>query len=397
MREYWHRVPRAFRPLVALAAVLALSAVIAACGGDDDDDDGDGAAAEGVGGPIAMMGPATGEAAEQGQEQFNWAELAIEQFNEENGTEFTLEEGDTQLDPGQASTVAQQFVSDDEILAVVGPAGSDGADAAGPIFTRANLGFVSQSATSTDLTNGDFPTFSRVVPPDSVQAPTDANYIAEQLGAENVLIVDDQTSYSTGLADPAQEELEAAGVEVSRESIGQKQADLSALVSKVTDETDVVFLPWQLAQRAQQFGEQMAEQGKDATIVGTDGLFSPDQFSIEGSVVSSFAPDIRGIPANEELVTAFEDQFGEFGTFGPPAYAAATVVMDAIVRASEDGEPTRESVAEAIRETDVPDSILGTPIRFDENGDIEGAEFSLFEVRPNGEFTLISEDDENEE
>ena len=86
---------------------------------------------------------------------------------------------------------------------------------------------------------------------------------------------------------------------MSRESISQDQTDFSALVSTIPDDAEVVFLPWQLAANAQTFGEQMAEQGKTAVIFGSDGLFSAD-FTIDGSYVSSFAPDIKGIPEDAE-------------------------------------------------------------------------------------------------
>ena len=111
--------------LLSLALVLGLSLVAAGCGGDDDDGeasggettvaattgDGGGAAADCTG-SIGVMAPITGDAASIGQEQLNFTKFALSQYNEENGTSFELVEGDTQLDPAQASTVAQRFVSD---------------------------------------------------------------------------------------------------------------------------------------------------------------------------------------------------------------------------------------------------------------------------------------------
>lgn len=340
---------------------------------------------------IGVIAPVTGPAAELGQEQVNWARFAVDRFNEEHGTEVEVVEGDTQLDPAQAATVAQQFVSDDDIVAVVGPAGSDEVSAIGPLFERAGMVFVSQSATRADLTtSGDYPNFYRVVPPDSAQALTDASYMIDELAVEEVLVVDDRTSYSTGLADAVIAELEAGGVTVATESVNQDQRDFSSIVAAVTDETDAVFLPWQLAANAQQFGQQMLEQGKEAVIVGTDGIFSPEDFSIDGSIVSSFAPDITDIPEDAELVDAYREEYGEFGTYGPPTFAAATVLLHGILAVCESGEePARESVAAQVAETDLAESILGQPIRFDENGDLEDARFFLFRVE-DGEFVLIS-------
>jgi branched-chain amino acid transport system substrate-binding protein len=382
--------------LLALILTLALAAITAAGCGDDDDDGGNGGGGGGGGesaaadctASIGLMAPITGDAAPLGEEQRNWGKFGLDRFNEANGTKFKLVEGDTQLDPGQASTVAQQFVSNEDILAVVGPAGSQEIDAVGPVFERADLGFVSQSATATELTNGDYPTFSRVVPKDSVQGPTDARYIADELGAKKVVVVDDQTSYSTGIADVLQDELEQANVSVQRESVSQKATDFSAIVSRIPDDADVVFLPWQLAANAQQLGKQMQEQGKDAVIFGSDGLFSPDDFSIEGSYVSAFAPDITSIPGSKEVSDAYTEQYGEFGTFGPPTYAAMEVVATAILAACEEGDASRAAVTEQIRNVEIPDSLLGQPIKFDENGDLVNAKFFIFQVKK-GNFELV--------
>jgi branched-chain amino acid transport system substrate-binding protein len=337
------------------------------------------------------MGPFTGDAASIGQEQLNWARFAVDTFNEQNGTDFSLVEGDTQLDPAQASTVAPQFVSNSDIVGIVGPAGSQEIEAVGAIFAREGIAFVSPSATATDLTER-FETFFRVVPTDADQGPTDANYMAEELGAENVLVIDDQSSYSTGLADSTIAALEEAGVTVQRESVSQDQSDFSALVSGVADDTDIVFLPWQIAANAQLFGNQMAEQGKDAVIFGSDGLFSPDDFSIEGSYVSSFAPDITGLddPEVQELVAGYEEEYGDFGTFGPPTYAATWVVMNAAYQICEGGEePSREALLEAVGETNLEESILGQPITFTEAGDIEDATFFIFQIAADGSYELV--------
>jgi branched-chain amino acid transport system substrate-binding protein len=393
------KTPR-FWLLLALVAALAVGA--AACGGDDGDDDGDAAAPETTDGDtgmamvdcaasIGIMGPFTGDVAAIGQEQLNWAKFAVDTFNEEHGTTFELVEGDTQLDPAQASVVAPQFVDNDAIVAVVGPAGSQEVDAVGGIYADASMAFISPSATATNLTE-DYETFYRVVPTDADQGPTDAAYMVEELGAQNVLIIDDQSSYSTGLADSTTAALEDGGATVTRESVSQDQTDFSSLVSAVSDDTDVVFLPWQVAANAQLFGNQLAEQGKDAVIFGSDGLFSPDDFKVAGSYVSSFAPDITGLddPAIQEMVAAFEDEYGDFGTFGPPTFAATTVVMEAATAVCESGEePTREAVLEQMDATDLPESILGQPIAFTENGDIQDATFFIFQVQDDGSYQLV--------
>lgn len=386
------------RNLAALLLLIgALAFVAAGCGGDDEAEETGAAptepgeeAAAACEGAIAVMAPITGDAASIGQEQLNFTQFAVQKFNEENGTSYTLEEVDTQLDPAQASTGAQRIVSDSNILGVVGPAGSQEVEAVGPIFEREPIAYVSGSATATSLTeSGDFPSFFRTVPNDDAQGPTIGEFIANTLTAETVWIIDDQSSYSTGLADTAAGSLEDAGADVSRESISQDQSDFSALVSRVAD-ADVIFLPWQLGTQGQVFGQQLAEQGSDAVIVGSDGLFTED-FSIQGAYVSSFAPDIKEIESSQPLVEEYEADFGEFtSTFGPPSYAATNALLTAVQQACDDagGTPSREQVIDAMRNVSVDESILGSTLSFTDQGDVEGGQFYIFQIQGPGQYEL---------
>jgi branched-chain amino acid transport system substrate-binding protein len=340
---------------------------------------------------IGFLGPFTGDAASIGQEQLNWGKLGIDDFNAKNGTTFSLVETDTQLDPAQATTGAQKLISDADVVAVLGPAGSQEVQAIGPAMTTAGLVYVSPSATRTSLTDGTTPTFARVVPNDDAQGPTIANFVKDTIGAKKVLIVDDQTSYSTGLADSATATWKTLGVEVERESIAQKSTDFSSLVAKVTDDVGAVFLPWQIAANAQQFGTQLAEQGKKAVVVGSDGVYSPKDFSLEGAYVSSFAPDVRGIPAAATVVAAYQKAHDDaFGTFGPPVYVAAQLIATGIQATCKDGKPgTRADVTTAVKATKLDDTILGGPVALDAKGDVVGAKFFMSQIK-GGKYTLVS-------
>jgi branched-chain amino acid transport system substrate-binding protein len=376
----------------------ALAFGAAACGSDDNGGSSTSASTSGAKqakadctAQIGVEAPITGQVAQLGGEQLHFAQFAVERDNAKNGTKISIVQGDTQLQPAQATTVTRQFVANKKIVALVGPAGSQEVSAVGSQITRAGLAAVAGSATATDLTKkGSFPTFFRVVPRDDVQGPQDAKFIVDNIKPKTVMLVDDQTSYSTGLADAMTPVLKQAGIKVNRESVSQKQTDFSSLVSKVTPDTGVVILPWQVAANAQQLGQNLSEQNKKAIIFGTDGLFSPDQFKIPGSYVSSFAPDINGIPGDEEIAKAARAKFGTFGTFGPGTYAATHVVNEAIAAVCKAGDtPSRDNVLEQIKKTNLPESILGQPIKFDENGDLIGAKFFLFKLDADGKYKLV--------
>ena len=375
--------------IIATAALGAL--VVAGCSsGGSSSSSSSSAATKSCVATIGMEGPLTGPVAVLGQEQLHFAQLALLKDNLANHTKITLVQGDTQLNPAQATTVTQQFTSNSKILAVVGPAGSQEVEAVGPLMARAGMGFISGSATAVALTTGKYPTFFRTVSKDSVQGPQDANYIVNTLHPKALMIVDDQEAYSTGLVSAMVPIFKAAGIKVDHESVSQKTTDFSSLVAKVTPATTVVVLPWQIAANAQQFGRNLAQQHKNAVIFGTDGLFSPGTFTINGSYVSSFGPDITAIPADKAIAALAKTKYGSFGTFGPPVFAATHVIDQAIAAVCKSGQtPSRANVLAQIKKTDEPATILGQPIKFDSHGDVVNGKFFLFKIDSTGKYNLI--------
>jgi len=383
--------------LVLVAAAVG-SLVVAGCSSSSSSSSSSSAAAAGGSSAstkacttsIGIEAPITGPVAPLGTEQLHFAELAVSMDNAANNTKITLVQGDTQLQPAQAVTVTQQFISNSNIVGVVGPAGSQEVEAIGGPMGRAGMAFISGSATAVALTTGSYPTFFRVVSKDSVQGPQDANYIVKTLHPKALMIVDDQEAYSTGLVSAMVPVFQAAGIKVDHESVSQKVTDFSALVAKVTPATSVVVLPWQVAANAQQFGRDLAQEHKTAVIFGTDGLFSPGTFSINGSYVSSFGPDITAIPADAAIAQAAQAKYGSFGTFGPPVFAATHVIDEAIASVCKAGQtPSRANVLAAIKTTNEPTSILGQPITFDSHGDLVNGKFFLFKITPAGKYQLI--------
>ena len=353
---------------------------------------------------IGVMGPFTGPAASIGQEQLNWAKLAVADFNEANDTNIELVEGDTELDPAKAVTVAEQLIADDAIYAVVGPAGSQEVEAVEPMFQEAGLVHISSSATSPTLTTSGFETFFRVVPTDAAQGPTVGNFLANELMVTSLYVIDDQTSYAVGLADEAIAAFEEAGGTIAgRDSVTQEDVDFSALVTKVGGSgAEAIFFPGQIASQGALFALQMQEQGVDAILFGADGFQSVDDFIVgaagasEGAYVSAFAPDIHELESSADVVSRFEEEYGEFGTFGPPTYAATLVALEAVQSAMEAGDLTRAAVLEAVGATDMEMSVLGGPLAFDENGDVLDAAFYIFQVQGDN-FVFIPVESDMEE
>jgi branched-chain amino acid transport system substrate-binding protein len=339
---------------------------------------------------VGLAAPITGPAASLGQQQLSWGRHFVTRWNRFHRLKVTLVQGDTQLpDTAAALRVANQFAGNAQILGVAGPAGSQEVVVSSAPLRTGGLAFVSGSATRTTLTREAVRRgfFFRVVPPDSIQAQSVANYMTRTLRVRNVYIIDDQETYSIGLSDAVQRILRARGVTVTRDSVSQQATDFSSLVAKVGSNVNVVYLPWQLAPKAQLFGQQMREQGKRATLFGSDGLFDPDNFKIAGSYVSFF-PVARTSP----LITQYRNSHGgDPDYFGAPTFAATQVVVNAVDRACRNGQATRAEVRAQVRRTDIAvrQSVLGLRIRFDANGDIRPGRFGIFRIANNGAYNPV--------
>ncbi len=343
---------------------------------------------------VGFMGPWTGPAASIGQEQLKWGRYALARYNAANPKlKLTAFESDTQLSAAQAATRAVQLAADPKVMAVVGPAGSQEVIAVSKRYRSKSIGYISGSATRTSLTVGSarVTNFFRVVGNDRTQSRTDADFIYNQLRGRRIWIIDDQSAYSVPLADEAERRLDAkSGVTVTRESVNQDQTDFSSLIARIPVNTQVIFLPWQLAARAATFFQQLRQQGKSATVIGSDGLDASEWYAAaNGQYFSAFAPDLKRFKdkATKALVATYVKRYGKFSTtFGPPTYEAMRVATFAIKAACKDGKASRGEVLQKMRQLRFK-GILGYTISF-RNGDVSGAKFFIFKIQ-NGQAVFV--------
>ena len=344
---------------------------------------------------IGMLAPITGPAGSIGSDQLHWALYGVQVWNKTHKVKLKIVQEDTQLDPSKASTASQALASNKSIMGVIGPAGSDEVEAVAPILKKAGLAFASGSATRVSLSSGKWKGyFFRDVPNDGVQGPTDAAYMQSTLGAtsgSSVMIVDDQESYSTGLADIVGASLKKKGVTVDRESVSQKATDFSSLIAKVSSSTKVVFLPFQVASEAQLFAQQLKAQGKSAVVFGSDGTFDSSKFKAAGSYVSFFAPDVTTITADKKIVAGYHKAFkGGTTPFGAPNYVLAQMWGAAATKACSDGKISRSEMRADFAKASVSNSILGGTIKFTAKGDVAGAKFHIFKIQSNGSYKTVA-------
>jgi len=352
---------------------------------------------------LPLVTPATGGAGFLGDEQGAWAKYAVKTLARPLGLKVKLVIGDTPVEqgPAPAQALAQKYVADKTVVGILGPSTSGAVVASTKTYYQAGIAHISPSATHTDLTIGTAgdpllgtPAFFRVVPGDYIQGPADARFMIDQLHVKKVVLIDFQEPYSVGLADIAESTLKKAGVSTTRLSAPNTTTDYSAFVTKVPSDADIVFFPTQKPPDAQTFAQQLIEQGKKAKVFGGDGSNAPSQFKATGSYVSNFAPDITGIAADKAIVAGWKkDNPGKsVGSFGPPSYGAAQVMLTAIHLAclQGHGKIDRKAVFHNIKKVRIKNWILGGSFKFStKTNDPLNAKFYIFQIQSNGAYKLV--------
>jgi branched-chain amino acid transport system substrate-binding protein len=307
-------------------------------------------------GDIAVMAPYGGDS-DTDYVQMNWARVALDRFNREHGTAFTLMPSNVDYDYNKSAKEARRIVANPNVIAVVGPKTSSATETAGPVFDLAS---------------------------DALQAPRMASFVADDLDPEGVLIVQDNEPYSKGLGDAVFQQLASRDIDVDRVQVEVEQESYSDVVTRVTPSVDVVVAPLLVPDDARRMVEELHAAGKYPTIVGGDALFV-NAFGVPGAYVTTYAPDISRYPGGREIIRLYQSIFGDFESFGGPAYVAMQVVLTAALDVCErDQEVTRSAVTEEIPNVRLEESILNMPIAFDERHELEGATINVYRVGPNG-------------
>ena len=290
---------------------------------------------------LGFLGPLTGPAAFLGQEQISWLRFGAQKYNTaERDAASRSSAGDTQLKAPVARTVARRFVSNQNIMAVIGGSESQAVTVSGNLFEKAALASVSGSATAVDLTKGrPFTTFFRVVPHDGIQGPQIVTFVAGNLKAKNVVVIDSQDDYSVPLASGVSRGLRARNVNVERESVSADDTDFSSIVANVGNDVDVVVFATQVAPRRTRSRSSFASRARRRSCSERTARTRRRSSSRGPGTSSVFAPDIHFDPRARALVREYNrySKNKAFGSFGPATYMAGLVAMNAITKACADG------------------------------------------------------------
>jgi branched-chain amino acid transport system substrate-binding protein len=367
-----------------------------------------GSAASGTAIKIGIELPLSGGDASNGIPTRNGAVLAIEEANKAGvpgGFSFVSDDLDDAVqgahDPAQGAQNTKNFISDDAVLAMLGPFNSNVAAAEIPLTNDAGLVQIAPSTTNPGLTKGDdakkyrqshpdVNTFFRVCTTDDKQGAAGAQF-AKSLGHKKVFIVDDNETYGKGLADVFEQQFKSGGGTVlGHEHLNKGQGDFKALLTKAKSlGPDLVFYGGTSVTGGALLRKQMGDVGMGSiTYLGGDGI-SDDTFlktagsTADGSYYTVAAPELSKLPSAAQFIKDYTARWkspvGPYSANGYTAVKIEIAAIEAAIKADGNKLPTRAEVLKNVAATTGFASPIGT-IGFDANGDTTAPILSLYKI-----------------
>jgi branched-chain amino acid transport system substrate-binding protein len=354
---------------------------------------------------IGINLPLTGADAQSALKIKDGAVMAIDEANEAGGAAgyklnvLLLDDGTAtagQYDPAQAATNARKMVSDDTVVAAIGPQMSGSGKAMAPILSQGDLATITPSSTNPDITAPKFATqyrpagkaiYFRTVTTDAFQGPNMANYYADTIKVKSVYVLDDSGAYGVGIADTFQGQAQKRGLNVlGRDQLNPKEADYATVLTKIKQLNPDSIYYGGVAQAGVKLVKQAYDILPNTIKGGGDGMYGPEILkgagfpACAGWYATIAAPHMLGDPAVAAWSDKFHQKFGEAPEdYSITAYDAAKVIIDAITRVAGAGKPVnRDNIRDAIQQTKL--KTLQGEVSFDENGDLVNKIISVFQI-----------------
>jgi branched-chain amino acid transport system substrate-binding protein len=391
--------------LLALTATLAVGALtLTACGSRDEGNKG------GSGGDIKVVigldAPLSGDLSALGLGIKNSADLAVKTANKEKfveGVTFELMPLDDQAQPSVGAQNAQKFISDKNVLGVVGPLNSSVSQQMQKPFNDAGLTQVSPANTGTELTQGDgwkdgksvrqFETFFRTATTDEVQGAFAAEYLFNEAGLKKVYLIDDQKTYGAGLAASFKANFTKLGGKiVGNDHINPDDRDFNAVVTKIKKTGAEALYYGGEYPAAAPLSQALKDSGQSIPLMGGDGIYSGEfpklNKKAEGDLATSVGKPVEQLDSAKEFLANYEAEGYEdaYEAYGGLTYDATWSIIEAVKLAVEgnDGklpEDARKSVLEAMSKIKF-EGVTG-PVSYDEFGDTTNRTMTAYVVKDN--------------
>lgn len=309
-------------------------------------------------------------------------ELAVAELNAGGGIggrPVEIRYKDDDADGATAAAVAEEFVANDSVLAVVGHVTSGAMVAAARVYDG-RIAAVATTATSPDLT-GLSPWAFRVISSDSTNG-LDLARFATRLGRRRAAILYENDSYGRGIVDAFRRNF--AGSVVSIDPIPADGSGVEPYISyfrRLQPAPDLVFVAG-VEVSGLALLREAKRQGLTAAFLGADGWLGivADTSASEGAYVGTpFTPaDTRA--AAQRFVAAYRAKYRAVPDGNAAlGYDATMAIARAIAEAGTDRRDIRDHLA-ALTDENAFDGATGK-VRFQPSGDPVGKGFVMTRVR----------------
>ncbi|MHB0877966.1 MAG: branched-chain amino acid ABC transporter substrate-binding protein [Anaerolineae bacterium] len=321
------------------------------------------------------------------------AELALADRGDVLGFGVTLVAEDDLCSAEGGTTVANKFVADPSIVAVIGQMCSSGSLAAMDIYQQHHYTMVSPSSTGVVLTTRGNTSFNRVCWNDKIQGPAAAQFLREVLGVERIATIHDGSPYGEGLVGAMGDAFKAlGGTVVAQEAVNVGDTDMRSLLERIkATDPQAIYFGGFVAEGAYLASQRVDVGMQDVYFMGADGILATDFIKAAGAagegVYASAANPAEAGAGLDAFLAAYQAKYGEEppAPFHGQAYDAAMVVMNAIEQVGKvdsAGNLTigRKALSDAIRATKDYQGLTGT-ITCDANGDCGTGTVAVSEVQ----------------
>jgi len=274
---------------------------------------------------IGINAPITGDIPKVGEGSKYAAEMWLADIEAAGGlevgntfypVELVIEDNESKAE--SATKVTTKLITQDEVLAIVGPQSSKQAVPAGEVANNYSTPMISPWSTNPNTTL-DRPWVFRGCFLDPFQGPVVANFVSDEFGFTKAAVLYDVASdYPKGLAEnfkAAWESNNGEGSVVAYESFTTKDTDFSAqLTSIINSGAEFIFAP-QYYNEVALIVQQAHELGWDAPIVGSDSWGSAETVELCGEdcyglFFSTHYAAAGATGATKEFIDRYESEYG---------------------------------------------------------------------------------------
>ncbi len=282
----------------------------------------------------------TGNNAVYGESQKKGAELAAEEINANGyipGVDLKLVIEDDGGDPESGVPVFQKFISDESVVAIIGPTLSNTAKTTDPLAQEAKVPVLAVSNTAGGITEiGDY-IFRNSLAEFQV-IPNTIKVSSEKLGYKKVAILyANDDAFSKSGYDVFKASLTEAGIEiVTEQTFATEDDDFRSQLTEIKGKNPDAIVVSALANPATQIMIQARQLGITQPIIGGNGFNSPAVVTnageaAEGMIVGAAWNIASTEPLNTQFVAAFTAKYGAApDQFATQAYTGVYIMAEAI-------------------------------------------------------------------